>query len=109
MSVTGLDVRKFLSFPPSHKFWHFLQDGMFEHSGLVDTLSQGAERPIHSNRYSPDIWQWYHCEMTLKCHLKCHFSHLQSLILKFNNFHLFSLQTEHTHCVNLLTHPGDTS
>ena len=55
VSVTGLDVRSFLSFPPSHKFWHFLQDGTFERSGLVDTLFEGAEWPIHSTRGSPDV------------------------------------------------------
>ena len=36
-------------------FGIFLQDGMFEHSGLVDTLSEGVEWPIHSNRGSPDV------------------------------------------------------
>ena len=82
---------------------------MFEHSGLVNTLPEGAERPIRSTHGSPDIYQWHHCEMTLKCHLKCHFYHLQSFITKFNNFHFISLKTEHTHCVNLFTHLGDTS
>ena len=33
----------------------FLQDGMFEHSGLVDTLSEGAERPIRSTHGFPDV------------------------------------------------------
>ena len=55
MSVTGLDVGSFLSFLPSQQFWQFLQDGTFEHSGLVDTLPEGAEWPTRSNRDSLDI------------------------------------------------------
>ena len=42
----------FLSKPP---ILAFLQDGTFEHSGLVDTLSEGAERPIRSTRGSPGV------------------------------------------------------
>ena len=55
VSVTGLDVRSFLSFLPSHQFWQFLLVGTFEHSGLVDTLPEGAERPIRSTHGSPDV------------------------------------------------------
>ena len=36
-------------------FGFFLQDGTFEHSGLVDTLSEGAEQAIRSTRGSPDV------------------------------------------------------
>ena len=43
-------------------------------SGLVDTLPEGAEWPIHSTRGSPDVYQWHHCEMTLKCHLNVTFT-----------------------------------
>ena len=55
VSVAGSDVKNFHLLLPSHQFWHFLQFTLFERSGLVYTLSQGAVLPIRSNRYFLDI------------------------------------------------------